>query len=88
MSGSGGMYGVWETCGSARIVTAAAAGGICVRGTVCSYIIQDLSGGGEDIAIPTAEGLRELLAVLRPAQIEFVCTEAERTVLRTLAGAH
>ncbi len=61
-----------------RIVTAAAAGGIRVRGVECAYLVQDATGEAADIAVPTADGLRELISALRPARITFRCTVAER----------
>lgn len=61
------------------VITRAALGGcLSALGVECEYVIRDTSGEWSDITVPTAEGLRELLAALRPARIRFRCAPAER----------
>jgi hypothetical protein len=71
----------------ARIVTAAAAGGINVRGVECAFMVCDVSGFVPAIAVPTVRGLRELVPCLDAVSIDLECTDAERPVLRALVDS-
>jgi hypothetical protein len=69
-----------------HIITAAAAGGIRVRGIECAYLVRDASGAFPDVAVKTVEDLRELIPALHPVGTTLECTDAERQELRTLCG--
>lgn len=71
-----------------RIISAAAAGGrIVVRGNDFAFLVRDDSGATADIAVETADDLRELVPALRPASIALDCTDAERPALTALVDS-